>query len=497
MERIYPRFVRTLEEACALPPRSKVRLAISGGPDSTALLLLFVRYRERRRPDLVLSAGHVHHGARGEEADGDEAFCRELAARHALPFGSARIDAPRLARERGISFESAARGERLHTFQRWAEANALDSVATGHTAGDQVETVLGNLLRGSGVRGLGGMEVVRPLCEGRRVLLIKPLLHVERPEVERFLAQEGIEPRRDSTNAERTFRRNRIRHDLLPLLERDYNPAVRRALLGLASEARALEAYCERRIAPLLAAVEYGPALACLELRRLAELEAEPALLAPILDAMWAEAAVARAGTSSNGLTRSHHEAWCALASGATSGASCCLPAGWRLERAGGWIYLLRAGSSAPPLGSRLEPIGATPLPWLGAELRMETDPGAPHAAGAVQLPAVQLPAVRLPAAWLRAGASVRPARRGDRIATEVGHQDVMELMRGRGIPQTVRESYPLLDSAGEPRWIPGLRSAWAGDAGGATLCASLSVDATHSPAAFLLARFLRGDRVP
>lgn len=485
MTAVYPRFVRALEDPTPLPRGARVRLAISGGPDSTALLVLFARLRERRRPDLVLSAGHIHHGLRGAEADADERACRALAARFGFHFVTAHVDVPSLARARRESFETAARAARLGFFRAWAEADRLDALATGHTADDQAETVLGNLLRGTGVRGLCGMAAIRPLAPGGATLLLRPLLEIERRELLALLAHAGIDAREDATNRDLSHRRNRLRHDLIPRLERDYNPRVRRILRGLAGDARRLDSLVRARTAAILATVEYGPSLARLSLAALRPLGDDPALLGPVLHEIWTRAAVERAGTESCGLTRDHHRAWCHLVRRGSDGAAYCLPGGWRLERAADWIYLIQVEAAPPPPDCPVRGEGATPLPWIGAEVRFARETGLPRDPAACILPAD----------WLAPGAVVRTARTGDRIATRAGHQDVMDLMRARGVPDSLRRRMPLLESGGEPRWVPGLRRSDRGAAGAQRVSASLRVDPGHSPGAFLLASLLARGR--
>ncbi|MBM7866432.1 tRNA lysidine(34) synthetase TilS [Heliobacterium gestii] len=190
-----------------------VLVAVSGGIDSISLLLLF--HQAAPQLDLKLSVAHYNHALRGEESDGDEAFVAALTERLGLPFYRERAPEGWWRREPGSKME-AARRLRYDFLQRAAHSARADRIALGHHADDQVETVLFHLLRGSGLRGLAGMPI-------RRGPYIRPLLSVRRRELERFLRTERQEWRHDASNDSTLYTRNRIRHELIPLLH-SYNP---------------------------------------------------------------------------------------------------------------------------------------------------------------------------------------------------------------------------------------------------------------------------------
>jgi tRNA(Ile)-lysidine synthase len=220
---------------------TRVIAAVSGGSDSVALLVLLNELH--LRGDLVLDAvAHVHHGIRGHEADDDEAFCRELAGRLDRPFVSAHVDVPALARCRRQSIEVAGREARRAFFDSVRRDRGADVVATAHTQDDQAETVLLRLVRGSGVRGLGGISPAS-------VHVVRPLLACTRDELRAELSARGQAWREDLTNAEVSNPRNRVRLELLPYLEQHFNPSVRAGLARLADLARADEAALDRQAA--------------------------------------------------------------------------------------------------------------------------------------------------------------------------------------------------------------------------------------------------------
>lgn len=216
-----------------LRPGDRLGLAVSGGADSVALLRAMLELRSDL--GVVLSVVHLHHGIRGPEADADETFVASLATQHDLPFHCDRADVPRFAKEHSLSLEAAARKLRYHFFERLLNEKTLDSIATAHTRDDQAETVLLRFLRGAGTRGLAGIHPVLNLAAGK---IIRPMLDVSRSGVVVYLESLNQPWREDATNSDTKHTRNRIRHELLPLLERDYNPNLRQLLTEVADSAR-------------------------------------------------------------------------------------------------------------------------------------------------------------------------------------------------------------------------------------------------------------------
>jgi tRNA(Ile)-lysidine synthase len=231
-----------------------ILLAVSGGPDSVAMLHLFLKVQS----DLNLQLGvvHVHHGIRGEEADRDLEFVRSLAAQFNLPFYFQKLDAKKFAAEAKLSQEEGARILRYREFERFLTESGFSKLATAHTTDDQAETLLDHFLRGAGISGLRGMlktsslaEKTAPLSDssfddersrrtqndakviqserGRTVgsaAHIRPLLDFTRTELEEFVRQQGLQFCVDSTNKDLSYRRNRIRHELIPYLQKHFNP---------------------------------------------------------------------------------------------------------------------------------------------------------------------------------------------------------------------------------------------------------------------------------
>ncbi len=224
--------------------------AVSGGPDSVALL----RALRDARGVGPLVAAHLNHQLRGADSDADEAFVRDLCDHLAVPCHVQRLDVQAIAVSEGANLEGTARRLRYDWLARAATEEGLGAVATGHTADDQAETVLHRLLRGTGLQGLRGIALRRELAPG--VALVRPLLTTTRAEVMAYLHGLGQAYRQDSTNFDPAFTRNRIRHQLLPLLAAEYNPEIVAVLARLAAQADEAHAAEEEQARALLAAAE-------------------------------------------------------------------------------------------------------------------------------------------------------------------------------------------------------------------------------------------------
>ena len=232
----------------------RVCVAVSGGADSVALLLGLVEANtptaQNKLPlGVVLTAAHVHHGLRGADADSDEGFVRELCAQLGVPLTVFRVDtaARQAAESEGV--EEAARELRYQALRGLMQTGLVDVVATAHTLDDQAETVVMKMLRGAWTEGLGGISPEIPGAATGRI--VRPLLGVPRAEVETFLHQRGQAWREDATNRDVSLTRNRVRHQLMPIL-RDFNPRVDSLLARTAEVAREEEAYWQIEVARVL-----------------------------------------------------------------------------------------------------------------------------------------------------------------------------------------------------------------------------------------------------
>jgi len=200
-----------------------------------------------------LIVGHLNHGLRGPEAQADADFVRAQAARRELTVVVGTVDVAAEARRTGESLETTARSCRYRFLIETARRCDCPVIALGHTADDNVETILHHILRGTGLRGLAGMARRRRADEladippAERPWLVRPLLRVTRRQVEDYLRERHVPWREDTSNIDPAYTRNRIRHELLPWLREQFNPAVDRALLRLAAAARDVDALLVER----------------------------------------------------------------------------------------------------------------------------------------------------------------------------------------------------------------------------------------------------------
>lgn len=232
MERIF----ETIRKYHMIEAGMRVIAGVSGGADSVCLLLALCRYREQVPFDITVV--HVEHGIRGKESLEDAAFVKKLCEERGVPFRMEQVQAEQAARQRKMTVEEAGRALRYEVFERLRSELGANRIAVAHHMGDQAETVLWNLVRGSGVKGLGGIRPVRGA-------IIRPMLFLERSEIEEILNREGVSWRTDRTNLEPDYTRNRIRLQILPALERELNPGAVRHISEAALRMRKMQEYLD------------------------------------------------------------------------------------------------------------------------------------------------------------------------------------------------------------------------------------------------------------
>jgi tRNA(Ile)-lysidine synthase len=205
----------------------RVVVAVSGGPDSVALLHILHALKEVY--GINLHAAHLDHGLRGDESAEDMEFVVSLCEGLSIPLTTASENVAEIAKEGGLSVEAAARKARYAFLEKVLAETGSKKIATGHSANDQAETVLINLLRGAGLAGLSGMK---PAMEGG---VVRPLIEAKKSEIMAYLEQKSIAYRTDSSNADTRFERNRVRSELIPFIEKEFNPAIVDSLARTAS----------------------------------------------------------------------------------------------------------------------------------------------------------------------------------------------------------------------------------------------------------------------
>jgi tRNA(Ile)-lysidine synthase len=242
---------QTIEKYNLLEKGERVIVALSGGPDSTALLAVLAEVA--REMDLSLIAAHFNHGLRGRESDEDEDFSRELSQRLGLVFCAEKMDQKN--DEKGISPEDYYRRKRYGFLNKIAADYRAQKIALGHNLQDQAETVLLNLLRGSGLEGLKG---ILPKRDGN---IIRPLIEISRQEIISYLNKAGITYRQDSSNENRMYLRNQIRMELIPYLKEKYNPSIEENMAQMAEILRTDDEFIRQHVAKALESslIQKGP----------------------------------------------------------------------------------------------------------------------------------------------------------------------------------------------------------------------------------------------
>ena len=440
---------RALQKSASLVPGQRIGVAVSGGADSVALLHLLLEKCEQT--GIVLSVAHFNHKLRGKASDADENFVRKLAAQHGLEFFVAHEDiAARAKCERG-NLEEVARKVRYAFFEKLVREERFAKIAVAHTADDQAETVMAHILRGTGLAGLGG---IHPQAGA----VFRPLLNVRRKELRKYLQAKHQRWREDTTNLDTKRMRARIRQKLMPLLQKEFQPAVVEHLCQLAELAREDEAYLDsqadkwRRALAQESPQEVRIALADL-------LAGSKALKARLLRQI-----VQSVKPRSGQLSAIHVAAVLGLAAQKDSGKALHLPGGVEVRRDHDSVRFrasemaveqtqesiprqysyevdLRSGLAHLPLVSPTYRLSFRVIDWP-AEGRETSETGAVLDRDRLRLPLV----VRN---W-RSGDTMRP----------LGHQKhhkLARLLNEKSVSRWEKERWPVLTSGGELAWVRGL----------------------------------------
>jgi tRNA(Ile)-lysidine synthase len=248
-EPLADRVLQFIGENHLVPSKHPLLVAVSGGQDSVCLIHILSTIQ--RELDITLHVAHLDHQLRGAESEADAQYVTELARQLGVPATIERRDVKAYQVQQHVSMEEAAREVRYAFLAEVASSVAADRVAVGHTRDDHIETVLMHLVRGTGIRGLRGLQPVsRWLSSGDSLTIIRPLLEVSRQETAGYCHQHKLMPRVDASNLSLSLLRNRIRHQLLPLLQ-SYNPGVDEAILRTARVAGDALAYLDRETSQL------------------------------------------------------------------------------------------------------------------------------------------------------------------------------------------------------------------------------------------------------
>jgi tRNA(Ile)-lysidine synthase len=459
VEETIAKFEGTIRRHEMLAVRGCVVLAVSGGPDSLALLHLMHEARLRSFPRLALHVGHLHHGMRGAAADEDAQFVAAEAARLGVGCTIGRADVPALAVERRSGIEVAGREARYEFLTRLAKSLGAGEIAFGHQADDQAETVLMRVIRGAGPRGMGGIPYVRPVADAPGIRVIRPLLDCSRREIVRFLRRRGLRSRLDSTNLSRKYLRNRLRRLAIPEMKREWGASLTEELCSLAALAQRFQARSDAIRAAL------GSENSARVTAGYVETEADwlrrmpPTMLADQVQAWMKEAGLWR-----KMLSTKEYERIAALldrggGSVALSGAAlACL---WRR------LFILCRAPAAAPVSAemeysvRLDLPGHTRIEPLGGSIEAEIlDGGKELIAGRratregfeefLDLEKVELPLV------------ARFPRAGDRMRAlgAPGSRKLQDIFTDLHVPPPLRRRTLVVTAADRPIWIVGRRIA-------------------------------------
>jgi len=434
----------TIRQHDMLDEADTVVVGVSGGPDSTALLHTLVRLSPRWSLQLVVA--HLNHKLRGSAADQDAVFVAGLAASLGIPCRIRSEDVLKFASEQRLSIQEAGRTIRYGFYNEVASEHSAGKIAVGHHAGDNAESVLIHLFRGTGPLGLSGIAPVR----GERI--IRPLMGVTRRQILDFLDQEGFEYVKDRSNADLKYLRNRVRHELLPHLREHYNPNIVFALNRLSSILRDEEDFWNQEVRKAFE----GPLLVqkpdCISLSIPKLLHLHPALLRRVLR----EALSSLTGNLRR-MGHAHVEAVSRLIASPSPTGHLDLPSGVKVVRAREEVNF-SFGEPEEPASFEYEipRIGTTMIREIGVALRLSecqrTEISDPKACTEVTA-LFDRAAVTFPM-------KVRSLKPGDRFRPlgMAGSQKVKTFFINQKVPRSHRKRCPILMSGGRIIWVGGFR---------------------------------------
>lgn len=455
----------TIQRYHMLPPGNVV-VGVSGGADSVALLHILLRLQDDL--NIRVHAAHLNHRIRGEDAEADQAFVARLAQEWRVPLTVGSVDVPALAQERHLALEEAARQARYTFLLRAARRLGAQTVAVAHHADDQAETVLMHFLRGAGLAGLRGilpisdltrlrMGAPEELLRGDPVLLVRPLLEITKADILTYCQANRLEFRFDRSNLDQTYFRNRLRHELLPILE-TYNPNIRQVLRRTAIVAADDYAFLAHELQKAWDKASIAEGDGWLEFDRQQWRNLHRSLQRGVL-----REAIRRLRRGLRNINWVHVENALDVLNRTDTGAA-TLPQGLTAVARYGRFYVAEAGTAPPP-----------PVPQLAGEPLPVPVPGTLDLPDGRWVVEVQiLDAVPDAArqntdpwqAWLDLAVAgehlvLRPRQPGDAFAPlgMGGHMKRLnEFMINAKVPREWRDAWPLLCNARHILWVTGLR---------------------------------------
>jgi tRNA(Ile)-lysidine synthase len=443
----------SIQKLALARPGDRVGVAVSGGADSVALLLLLLELRKKL--GVVLSVVHFNHKLRGKASDADEKFVGKLAAKHGLEFHTASLNVAQKAKKNRANLEDTARRARYEYFESLVASGKLTRIAVAHTADDQAETVLAHLMRGTGLAGLGG---IHPVVGN----VFRPLLGARRRQLREFLRAQKQNWREDATNRDTRKMRARIRQKLLPLIEKQFQSAIVRHLSNLAELARKDEVFfnavVEERAATLVRRSATGARIEIRDLLEPLKQEQSPAISQRLVRRI-AEEVKPRAGQ----IGAPHVEAVLGMARQGESGCSLSLPGGLEVckERS---ALLFRVKENARTASAASAPRKYEYTIDLGngdADVRVD-ELRCVFRLRVIDWPFKRVETIKdgavLDRYRLRCPLVLRNWRPGDRMRP-LGHQSAQKLKRllnEKRISRWERNGWPVLTSGGVLAWARG-----------------------------------------
>nr|WP_126429257.1 tRNA lysidine(34) synthetase TilS [Brevibacillus marinus] len=433
-----------------LSPGETIVVGVSGGVDSAALLHVLWSLNRAYRYGWTLHVVHLNHGFRGEEAEADADYVKQLCDQLAIPCHLFAENVALYMREHGKGAQEAGRERRYALFCQVALAVGATKVAVAHQADDQVETILFHLLRGSGLRGLAGMPVRRWLVP-EKVEIVRPLLGVFREELERYCKQAGLEPRLDRSNLSRKYKRNKLRLDVLPLLA-EINPRYREHLLRLAALAKDDERYLHRlsldRLEQLVISRQEQHIVVDGNKFQSCDLALQRRLIPLILSYL----------SRQTEWSSQHVEAVLRVICGEHPSASVHLPDNLVVKRMYQYIHFVKDRHNEQRAVDYCYPLAVPGRTWVdecGAWFTAEWRTGTPDWQALSAFDAVfAADEVADQTLW------VRNRRNGDRIALLglSGTKKLKELLIDLKVPKDWRDRLPLVAAGDRILWVPGIR---------------------------------------
>jgi len=436
--------MRTVERFDMLRHGDRVCVALSGGPDSVALLRILTLLQDIY--GLYLVAAHVNHGLRGKESDRDEAFVKDLGAAMDVPVERISVPVQEIRRHEGGSIEEVCRRERYRFLDEVSRREGLHRIALGHTLNDQAETVVMRFLRGSGTEGLKGM---RPVRDGR---YIRPFLEVQREEVLTFLDREGMTYVTDSSNLDSTYLRNSIRGELIPVLRDRYNDRLMENMGRMSDILREEDDYLEGSVLSILSQWHISPD---------ATVFALPVMPFNTLHCAMQRRVVKfilnRVSFQEGGIGYAHIEAVRCLMAGNRPQGVLDLPFCVRAEREYDTLVISRIEEPvtrcAEPFTYAVSVPGTTDVVEAGMRVRCEILPAGEIDMGNDRAIYMDYESITFPL-------EIRSARRGDRIRPlgMRGTKKIQKIFIDEKVPKKRRGTTPLLVDRRSVLWIMGIR---------------------------------------